>query len=527
VRPPTRGRITRRDVLRYGAAGALGAGALAGLELPRAFGQAGRRGGTLRAALDTDPRNLDPHRSTLVPERQVFQNLYDKLVDTDENLKIVPMLAASWTISPDGTTYTFKLQPNVTFHDGTPFDAAAVVYNFDRMRDPKFPSARRSEIGPITSVIAADPSTVVVKLAQPYSPLLYVLTDRAGMMVSPTAAQKAGLDFALHPVGTGPFAFVEQVPQDHVILQRNPAYWTRGLPYLDRVIFRYLSDDGARVANLRSGDLEMVAVVPAPQIPQLTAEGRQPGSRFRLLEHGAFPWTGFWLNTTKPPFDNKALRQAFSAAIDRTAIAKVVLQGAAYPAYSFFPNGTPAYDPTWKIPPRDVALAREKLRTGGRATGFSCTLLTYEGQSNVSVAQAVQSMIGEVGIQSQIQILEAGALIDTLSRFEYQAGFAGWSGRPDPDFNVYPFMTKSGIPNFNFSGYVNSQVQDLLDAARVLQDMNQRARAYREVTKILADDMPYAWLSFTKEYKLVSDKVRGFIHVPDGMLRLRTVSLTS
>ena len=145
----------------------------------------------------------------------------------------------------------------------------------------------------------------------------------------------------------------------------------------------------------------------------------------------------------------------------------------------------------------------------------------------MSVAQAVQSMIADVGIQSQIQVLEAGALIATLTRGEYQAGFAGWSGRPDPDFDVYPFMTKSGIPNFNFSGYVNSQVQDLLDAARVLQNMDQRARAYREVTQILADDMPYAWISFTKEYKLVSVKVRGFVHVPDGLLRLRTVSLAS
>ena len=525
--PTTRGRFTRRDVLRYGAAGALGAGGLAGLALPDAVAQTGRRGGTVRAGLDTDPRMMDPHRSTLVPDRQVFQNLYDKLVDTDENLKIVPMLAASWTISPDGTTYTFKLQPNVTFHDGTPFNAAAVAYNFDRMRDPKFPSARRSEIGPIASVTAPDPMTAVVKLEQPYSPLLYVLTDRAGMMVSPTAAQKAGLDFALHPVGTGPFTFVEQVPQDHVTLQRNPSYWVRGLPYLDQVVYRFLPDDNARVANLKSGDLEFVAVVPGPQIPQLTAEARQPGARYRLLEHGAFAWTGFWLNTTKPPFDNKSLRQAFSAAIDRNAIANAVLQGAAYPAYSFFPNGTPAHDPDWKIPARDLPLAREKLRTGGRPNGFSCTLLTYQGQSNVSVAQAVQSMVGEAGIQTQIQVLEAGALIDTLGRSQYEAGFAGWSGRPDPDFDVYPFMTKSGIPNFNFAGYVNPQVQDLLDAARVLQNMDQRARAYREVTKILAEDMPYAWISFAKEYKLVSVRVRGFVHVPDGLLRLRTVSLAS
>src|SRR5437879_530244 len=137
------------------------------------------RGSTLRVGLDADPPNMDPHRSTAAVDRQVFQNLYDKLVDTDENLQVVPMLAASWTISPDGKTVTFKLRPGVKFHDGTPFNAEAVKYNFDRMQDPNFPSARRSEVRPVQKVTAVDPSTEALSLAKPYSPLLYVLTDRA------------------------------------------------------------------------------------------------------------------------------------------------------------------------------------------------------------------------------------------------------------------------------------------------------------------------------------------------------------
>ena len=300
----------------------------------------------------------------------------------------------------------------------------------------------------------------------------------------------------------------------------------KGLPYLDQVIFRSLPDDSTRVANLKSGDLDIIANVPSPQVRSLTQEAKTPGAHFRLLERGAYSLTGFWLNTTKPPFDNKALRQAFSAAIDRNVIANTVLQGSAYPAYSFFPNSTPAYDPTWKVPPRDPALARAKLRAGGQPNGFTCTLLTYQGESNVTVAQAVQAMIGEVGIQSQIQVLEGATLIDALTKSQYQAGFSGWTGRPDPDFDIYQFVTKSGIPAFNYAGYVNDRVQDLLDAARVLQNMDQRVLAYSEVTKIVADDMPYAWLSFPKEYKLLSDKVRGFVQVPDSMLRLRAVSLT-
>jgi peptide/nickel transport system substrate-binding protein len=522
------GRVTRRDLLRWGAAGALGAGLLSARDLiPEAQAAPVRRGGTLRAGLDSDPPNMDPHRSTAAVDRQVFQNLYDKLVDTDENLKIVPMLATSWTISQDGRTYTFKLQQGVQFHDGTPFNAQAVVYNFQRMRDPKFPSARRSEIGPVTDVTAIDPYTVEIKLERPYSPLLYVLTDRAGMMVSPAAAQKEGIDFALHPVGTGPFSFVEKIPQDHITLQRNASYWVKGQPYLDRIIYRPFADDNARVANLKSGDVDIINVVPLPQVKGLAQESSRPGAVFRLLEHGAFAWQGVYLNVTRPPFDNKGLRQALDASVDRNAIANVVLQGAAYPSYSFFPNGTPAYDPTWKIPPRDLARAKEHLQAAGHPSGYEFSLLTLPGEQQQAIAQAVQSMAGEAGIQIKIQLIEFGQMLDVTDHLQHQGALLGWSGRPDPDFDIYPFVTKSGIGSFNDSGYTNPKVQELLDAARILQNMDQRRRAYSEVTRILADDMPYLWLYFPKEYKLLSTKVRGFVHVPDGMMRFRTVWLAS
>ncbi|TLZ65110.1 MAG: peptide ABC transporter substrate-binding protein, partial [Methanobacteriota archaeon] len=232
-----------------------------------------------------------------------------------------------------------------------------------------------------------------------------------------------------------------------------------------------------------------------------------------------------WLNVTKPPFDNKLLRQAFNAAIDRDAMANVVLQGAAYPAYSFFPNGTPAHDPDWKVPRRNVALAKEKLQAAGRPNGFELTLLvdpTLEGQS---IAQAAQAMASDAGIQVKIQIMEFGTLLGETESLKHQAAVLGWSGRPDPDFDIYPFVTQSGIGSFNNAGYTNPRVQTLLDAARLLNDMNQRRRAYREVTQILADDLPYIWLYFPKEYKMMSMRVQGFIHVPDGMMRFRTVRL--
>ena len=491
-----------------------------------ASGQGAHRGGTLRVGLDSDPPNMDPHRSTAAVDRQVFQNLYDKLLDTDANLTVIPMLATSWSISPDGKTYTFKLRQGVKFHDGTPFNAEAVRYNvMDRMKDPKFPSARRSEVLPVQGVTVVDPYTVRFNLEKPYSPLLYVLTDRAGMMVSPAASQKEGLNFALHPVGTGGFSFVEKTPQDHVTLQRNADYWRKGEPYLDRITYRPFVDANARIANVKSGDIDIINNVPLPQIKALTAEAAKPDAKFKLLERGAFAWDGIYLNVTKPPFDNKLLRQAFNATIDRNAIANVVLQGAAYPAFSFFPNGTPAYDPTWKIPPRNLALAKEKLQTAGRPNGFEFTIMATPGQVGQSILQAIQAMASEAGIQMKIQLVEFGQLLDETDHLRHQAAYLGWSGRPDPDFDIYPFMTPSGLGSFNDSGYTNPKVTELLDAARLLNDMNQRRRAYSEAIKILADDMPYVWLEFPKEFKLVSTRVRGFVHVPDGMMRFDPVWL--
>jgi peptide/nickel transport system substrate-binding protein len=515
--------VSRRDLLRWGAAASIGAGVFSAAGRSRA--SAAPAGSAIRIALESDPPNMDPHRSTAAVDRQVFQNLYDKLVDTDENLKIVPMLATSWTISPDGKTYTFKLQQGVKFHDGMPFNAQAAKYNFDRMRDPKFPSARRSELGPLTAADAVDANTLRLTLERPFSPLMYVLTDRAGMMVSPAAAEKEGPNYALHPVGTGPFRFVEKVPQDHLTLERNPDYWVKGQPSLGRITYRTIVDDNARVASLKSGDTDMINAPPLPQILSLKKEAAQSGARFRVIEKGPFSYNGVWLNVTKPPFDNKLLRQALNAAIDRNAIANVVLQGNADPIYSFFPPGTPAYDPSWKVPSRNLALAKEKLQAAGHASGFEFTLLSVPNQTAQSVAQAIQSMAAEAGIQAKIQLIEFGTFLDVLDKLQHQAGVLGWSGRPDPDFDIYPFVTKSGLGSFNDSGYDNPKVEELLDAARLLQDMTQRRRAYGEATKILADDLPYLWLYATKEFKLVSNRVQGFVDQPDGMMRLRTVRM--
>jgi peptide/nickel transport system substrate-binding protein len=277
---------------------------------------------------------------------------------------------------------------------------------------------------------------------------------------------------------------------------------------------------------LKSGDVDIVADVPLSQVPELAKESSQPGAPFHLLERGAFQWNAMPLNVTRPPFDNKLLRQALSLTIDRQALANVVLRGAAYPARSFFPNGTPAYDPSIPVPERNIGLAKEKLAQAGRGGGFTFTLLlASSGQQDASVAQAIQSMAADAGIHAQIQILEGGAFLEMMQKLQHQATLSIWSGRPDPDFDVYPFVTQTGIGGLNLAGYVNDRATALLDGARLLSDMAQRRRAYTDVSRIVADDVPYVFLYYPKEYKVVGARVRGFVHVPDGMVRLRSVWL--
>ncbi len=488
-----------------------------------ASAQTPRRGGIVRVGLNEDPPNMDPHQSVAAVDRQVFQNLYDKLVDINQDLQIVPMLATSWTISSDGKVYTFKLRPNVVFHDGTPLNAEAVKFNFDRMLDPAvagFPSPRRSEVNLIQKITLVDASTVQIDLEKPFSPFLAVLSDRAGMMVSPTAARRLGREFAREPVGSGPYKFVEKRPQERIVLERFDRHWDKNAGYVDRIIYRTITDEQALLANLRAGELEMINIAPATEVPALRTD-----TSLRLLERTGLGYQGMWINTTAPPFNNRVLRQAFNATIDRRALARVVFGDTVTPGNGPFPPGLLGADagPNARIPERNLDLARAKQREGGQPNGFPFTLKITPGREQQQIAQVLQSMAGEGGIRMNIEIVEFGTVLSQLSTRGYEAVRIGWSGRPDPDGNIYAMNVTGG--GQNFSGYANPRVDSLLDAARILTISDHRRRAYGEILTILNDDLPFIYLYWPKEFKVASRKLQGFVHISDGMMRFRNVWL--
>lgn len=466
---------------------------------------------TVTVGLDADPPNLDPVFSSALVDRQVLNQIYDKLLDIDQDLKIVPMLATSWSVGNNGTVYTFKLRQGVKFHDGTDFDAEAVKFNLDRALTAEG-SRRKGELAPVKEVQVVDKYTVRVVLKDAFSPFLYVLTDRAGMMVSPAAAKRYGQDLANNPVGTGPFRFVERKRQDRIVLQRNEGYWKRGYPKIDELIYRPFPDDDVRLANLLSGAVTVITPVAPKDLARVRGDAN--------LNLFAFPSLGFqgvWLNVTRPPFNNKALRQAFAATVDRETIDRVVFLGTATPANGPFPPGSPAYDPSIPIPKRDINLARKKLQEAGFASGFSFTLLTTPGPVLTQLAQVYQAMAAEAGIRIQIQQVEFGTLLDRTDKKDYEAALLGWSGRPDPDGNIYDFM-RCGGP-LNNAGYCNPKVDALLNRARATRVMEVRRSLYSEALRIIHEDVPYVYVYHPQVLIGASKRLSGLPLIPDGILR--------
>ena len=464
--------------------------------------------------LDADPPQLDPHMSSAAVDRQVFQSLFNKLIEIDENLEYVPELATDWEISEDGLTYTFNLQEGVLFHDGTPFNAEAVKFNFERMLDPELSSPRSSEVGLISEVKVLDEYKIEVKLSEPFAPFLSVLTDRAGMMVSPTAVKELGDDFANKPVGTGPYKFENRVSQSHIELTRFEDYW-RGEPAIEKVTIRPFPDSTVRVTNLLSGDLDILNKIAYKDIEKLKND-----PNITLLEQDALGFQGIHLNTAVAPFDNKAVRQAINYAIDRSAIAQVVFHNGVSIAVSpFSPISWAA--PDFEQPKADVEKAKQILADAG-VTDVSFTLKISPNPEEEQMAQMIQAMLSEVGITVKIEMVEFGTLLDQLDTGDFQAVRNGWSGRTDPDGNLHRFMYTDA--SNNYTNYSNPKVDELIEAARTTSDQAARAEMYKEVSEIIWDDAPYIYLYHERDYKAMKKNVVGFKAIPDMMVRTETVS---
>lgn len=475
---------------------------------------------TLRIGMQDDADALDPHLSRSYVGRIVFASMCDKLVDVDASLKFIPQLATEWNWGNNGKTLTMKLRPGVKFHDGTAFDAAAVKANIERAKTmPE--SVRKNELSMVDKVTVEGPLTVVFELKQPDVTLLAQLSDRAGMMISPTAAAKS--DFATHPVCAGPYQFVERVQQGRIVLQKFADYWDKDAYKIDRVEFLPIPDTTVRLANLKSGGLDLIERVAASDIKSIKASPNlqlvtSPGLGYQSIEinigNGEKSKTAFG--------QNKLLRQAFSLAIDRDAINQAVYDGVFTPGNQPLPPSNPYYAKDFPVQGRDIEKAKQLVKQAGGGP-ISIEMLTPNNPVLMQVAQVIQAMVGEAGFDVSLKATEFATLLSDTQKGNYQASLFAWSGRTDPDGNIGSFMACGA--GLNDPHYCNADVDKALAGARATSSPDERKALYAAAAAHYMEDLPILYLYHETRLFAVSKKLSGFTAHPDGLVRLRGVSL--
>ncbi|MGE5151449.1 MAG: ABC transporter substrate-binding protein, partial [Rhodospirillaceae bacterium] len=351
----------------------------------------------LRIGLAEDPDVLDPTLARTYVGRIVFSSICDKLFDIDEKLNVVPQLALSHETSADGKEVTIKLRPNVKFHDGEPLDAKAAKYSLDRHLTMKG-SFRKPELGSVESVEVVDPLTIKLHLKAPFSPLLAQLTDRAGMMVSPKAAEAAGDKFGLHPVCAGPYKFVERVQQDRIVVEKFADYWDKDHVFIDKITYLPVIDGTVRLANLRSGGLDLIERVLATDIKTVRED-----KKLRLSKAVSLGYQGLTINLKNGPKADNPLakdarvRRALELSLDRDAINQVVFNGEFVPGNQWVSPQNPYYQEKFPFPKRDVAKAKALLKEAGVTTPIALDFMVPNNTEARAVAEVVQSMAAEAG----------------------------------------------------------------------------------------------------------------------------------
>lgn len=476
----------------------------------------------LRIALQSDADVLDPDQSRTFVGRIVYASLCDKLVDITPDLEIIPQLATSWETSEDGTAITMQLREGVVFHDGTPFNAEAVAANIDRSQNLD-ESRRKSELKSITSTEVIAEHEIVLNLAGPDATLLAQLADRAGIMVSPKAATEAGADFGLNPVCSGPFSFTQRVAQDRIVLTKFADYWNADAIQFDSVTFLPIPDTTVRLANLQSGDIDMLERLAATDLAQAEAD---PNIVVESAVSLGYQGITFNINNgdrgDNPWGNDKRLRQALSYAIDRNAINQVVFDGAFAPGNQSFPPSSPWYNADLPVPERDVEKAKALLAEAGFPDGLDLEIQVPNTTVPLQLMQVVQSMAAEAGINISITSKEFATLLADQSAGDYTASQIGWSGRVDPDGNNHQFATTDG--GINDSKFSNAQVDELLNAARTAPSTEERKAKYDEAMVIMLDELPRLFLYHQSWIWAYSDALTGFTPYPDGMIRLEGVT---
>ncbi len=483
--------------------------------------------------LVAEPVTMDPPQITDLNSARVTKRIFEGLVGQElGSYKLVPGLAQSWDISRDGLTYTFRLRPNVTFHDGTPFNAEAVKFVFERQLNDKGPYYAtgtypyvKGFLGNVAGVEVLDASTVQIKLKAPLTPFLQYLAHQSLFTFSPESLKKWGKDVVKHPVGTGPFKLETWEPGVKVVLARNEQYWG-GAPKIRQAIYVPIVEAQARLVALKTGDIDLTMDVPPDSLDEL----RRDPSLVVAESNSSAVWY-VTLNTRHPILKDRRVRQALNHAVNKEAIIRDILRGTAIVSRGpISPVYGPYYEENTARYPHDLEKARALLKDAGYAGGFELGFLVPESgsgmQSPVEMATVIQANLTQIGVRAKIQTMEWGAY---LRKYLEQPDMAEMSWNPsigDPDHMMYMLLSSDRFPPaFNSGYYQNDRVDDLLRRARTTIDEKARVPLYREAQKLVVEDAPWIFVDHGKQVIVHRKRVQGFKLHPNFDLVLTPVWL--
>lgn len=471
--------------------------------------------GLLRIGMESSPTTMDPGLSTDLYSQQVYSHVLEGLLMLDPQGVTQPALAESWTPSADGRTWTFKLRPNVKFHDGTDFTAEDVKYTIDRILSPETRSPQRGALSQITSVDAVDPRTVRITTRAPFVPILTNLATSAYVLPRGYHS-RVGRDFARRPVGTGPYRWVEWVPEERIVLEANPDYYA-GRPSMDRLQFRFIPEASVRLAEVESGGVDLIAGVPAQDLRRLRVSllldlHEVIGTNYRLL--------GF--NTSVKPYDDVRVRQAIAHAIEKKKIVDVIWQERGVVAEGPIPPTSWAYDERFRGLGYNLSRAKQLMAEAGQASGFEMNYLISETEELRREAPLLIDMLRQININVKVTAVDFPTLLDRLLKTNYDVLRVGWTTNPEPDSLLYsPFHT-SAIGGFNFTKFRNAKVDELLDRGRTVTNASERTRIYREAQRLIVQDAPMVFLFHEKRTYAARKAVTGFKPHVSGWIVIRT-----
>lgn len=511
----------RRLFLKTAGAGVVmaGTGLLTGLRSPAT---AANRGGTVVIGVPESFSSLDPFRRIGRLDYNAVINLLDTLVHVGADAVPAPGLAESWD-RVDDLTWRFRLREGVSFTDGTPVDAEAVIYGFARIKEGNF----GSQFARIDEVVALGEHEIEVRTSESFPTLLVELAQQYASIVSPAAFEAAGDGFGRMPVGSGPFRIERFEPNRELVMVRNEGWWGRdaegnALPYLDRVIWRVLPDNETAALALGTGDIDFLYTLPPAMAPLMMAD-----PNITVSSGATFGWEYLFFDCTRPPFDNVHARRAVQFAIDRQAIVDAVSFGTSTPATGPITPSSWAYNsanPGAGLigPGADLERARAEMEAGGLSDGFEVTIIHPTFPELSAMAQALQAQLAEIGIRVVLDGKEIGGVLDHLFSSNFTCLLIDWSGRIDEAMVFNAFFKSDG--GNNFGKFADAAIDEIVDAAAAAPTIEDRAALYHEAERMIIEASPLAWISVPSELRAMRANVTGFVNVGDVRLRAWTLA---